>query len=119
MHTRPIADQFIAEARKLRGRGASEDEVIGAARVLYPTTSRGRDVSMRSRLLRAVRASAAAFAEAERVYKSGGDIGDIVRALPRNSAAGAPTGNLNSLGNKRDTSLARLNGMWRAMSREA
>jgi hypothetical protein len=74
---------------------------------------------MRSRLLRAVRASAAAFAEAERVYTSGGDIGDIVRALPRHSAAGAPKGNLNSRGKKRDTSIERISGIWRAMSREA
>jgi hypothetical protein len=113
MHSRPIADQLIREAKKLRFRRASEDEIEGAARILYSTNSK-RDQSMRARLRNACRASTTEFAHALETYREGGNIVEIMKALP-GSAAGAPAGNLNALGKKRKSSMPRLLAMWRAM----
>ncbi len=113
-HSRPEADKFIKEAKRLRDKNASEPEIIGATEVLYPNKEKGK--YKRSRLLRACRASDESFARALRVYKEGGNIGTIVAALETSSLAGAPKGNINSRGKKRDFSLTRFNGTWRAMT---
>ena len=114
-HSRPEADKFINQAKRLREKNAPETEIVGAADVLYPDPL--RDKSKRSRLLRACRASDAGFARAVQAYEEGGNIGAIVAALETSSAAGAPKGNINSRGKKRDFSMGRIEGMWRAMSR--
>ena len=114
-HSRPEADKFIKEAKRLRAKNASEPEIIGAAEVLYP--NKEKDKYKRSRLLRACRASQESFGRALQVYKEDGNIGTIVAALDTNSLAGAPKGNIKSRGKKRNFSLTRFNGTWRAMTR--
>jgi hypothetical protein len=114
-HSRPEADKFIEQAKRLRKKNATDDQITGAAEVLYP--DRLKHKSKRSRLLRGCRASEASFARAVKVYEDGGNIGAIVAALDTSSSAGAPKGNVNSRGKKRDFSLTRLNGTWRAMTR--
>lgn len=113
-HLRPEADKFIAQAKRLREKSAPEAKIIGAAEALYSDPLKHK--SKRSRLLRACRASDMSFARAVKVYNDGGNIGAIVAALETSSTAGAPKGNLNSRGKKRDFSLTRFTGMWRAMT---
>jgi hypothetical protein len=115
-HARPVADRFIQEAKKLRVRNASDDEIKGAARVLYPNTT-ARDLSMRARLMRACRASNANFLAVLAVYERGANIGAIVAELEPMGITGAPIGNLNARGKKKDFSLKRINNTWRAMTR--
>lgn len=54
-HSRPEADKFIEQAKRLRNKNAGKAEIIGAAEVLYPNPLKDR--SKRFRLLRACRAS--------------------------------------------------------------
>jgi hypothetical protein len=115
-HSRPVADRFIQEVEKLRNRSASEDEIRGAGRILYPKVT-ARDESMRARLMRACRASDANWSIVRRHYDDGANIGAVVAELDRPTATGAPKGNINSRGKKRDFSLTRISGMWRAMTR--
>jgi hypothetical protein len=114
-HSRPVADQFIHEAKKLRARNASDDEIKGAGRVLYPRTV-PRDLAMRARLMRACR-SDANFSTMLAAYERGANIGKIIERLEPMGITGAPIGNRNARGKKKDFSLKRINGMWQAMSR--
>ena len=116
MHKRPAADKFMKAVRELRSRDSSEEEAIGAAWVLYP--AKIKDKSNRSRFLRAYRAPYRNFCRAQEAYTAGENIVQIVAALDKRTLVGAPKRNLNARGKKRDFSLARINGMWRAMSRE-
>jgi hypothetical protein len=114
-HSRPAADRFIKEAKNVRVL-ASEEEAQGAARTLYPRNN-PTDKSKRARLLRAYRASPRSFSEAIRVYDTGGHVGAIVAALDLASVAGAPKGNINARGKKRNSSIDRFNKTWHAMPR--
>jgi len=115
LHSRPEADKFIEHAKRLRNKNAGEDEIVGASEALYPDPIKHR--YKRSRFKRACLVSDASFARAVAVYDAGGNIGDIVAALETTSAAGAPKGNINARGKKRDFSMKRLNGTWRTMTR--
>ena len=117
MHSRPVVDQYMTEAHRLRARNASRAEVEGAARVLYPSDS-ARDKNMRSRLWRACSVPAVSFAEAFEAYRRGANSSEVLAYLGRNSNAGAPEGNLNGTGKKRKSSERRFAGMWRAMPRD-
>jgi hypothetical protein len=118
MHLRPKADQFMREVKRLRAQRASREKCEGAADVLYPPGSAAASSlkSMRSRFLRACLASDESFQQGEEAYGAGGNVVQIVAGLDKTSTAGAPKGNLNAQGKKRDLSLDRINGMWRSMS---
>jgi len=120
MHNRPAADKFMKAVRDLRARNASKEKCKGAAEVLYPSGSAAASSvkSARSRFIRACVASDESFRRARNAYDSGANIVDIVAALDKATFAGAPKGNVNARGKKRDFSLTRINGMWRTMSRE-
>ena|SRR5882724_1886671 len=115
MHKRPAADKFMKAVRDLRSRNASDEEVRGAGWVLYPDKT--KDAFNRARLLRACRASRHNFIRAEEAYESDANIVQIVAALDTSTLAGAPKGNLNARGKRRDDSLWRINGAWHALSR--
>ena len=116
MHKRPATDKFMSAVRKWRARNASEDRLIGAAWELYP--DKAKDRANRSRFLRACQASEQSFRRADEAAKRGGNIVDIVGLLERRSIAGAPKGNLNARGKRRDHSLSRINNAWRALPSE-
>lgn len=66
--------------------------------------------------MRACRASEASFASALQTYAAGGNIGQVVASLDTMGATGAPLGNINARGKKKDFSLDRINNTWRAMT---
>jgi hypothetical protein len=68
--------------------------------------------------MRACRASGANFSAVLAAYERGANIGEIVAELELMGITGAPVGNLNARGKKKDFSLKRINNTWRAMTRD-
>jgi hypothetical protein len=109
MYVRPKADQFMREVRRLRVQRASEEKCQGTAEVLYPNGSAAASSleSTRSRFVRACLVPNTSFQRAEDAYKAGANVMQIVATLDKTSA-GAPKGNLNAQGQKRSSSLDRI-----------
>jgi hypothetical protein len=120
MHLRPEADRFFREVERLRSEGRSRDYIKGTANTLYPDGSASPSTlaAKRARFMTACTAPAERFARGKEVYLGGGNLNEAVRAIGPSSSAGAGEGNLNARGKRKKHSLDRINGLWRALSRD-
>jgi len=109
------ATELMNAAMKLRASGASLDDAVRESWQLYPA-SNGTDGPLRSRLLRLFEADPKSFAAAAAAFRTGANQIEIVALASRRDPRGAPTGNKNAHGKRKQSTVARLEKLWQEAS---